>query len=340
LVLKNFTSVACINKRFQAICAPGFWSTFIVAVVVSLLSLIAIRSADAGTGSNNEIEVAATVDDLPGMGALPAGSNRIEIARAIIHALIETRTPAYGFANGVQLDADPPEVGVLKDWANAGFPVGNHTFSHPNLGKVDARNYVADIQRMDQRLAGLDLSGGSLISRRLFRYPYLAEGNTLEKRDAVRHYLFSDRYRIAEVTVDFHDWAWNDAYTRCLARNDTASLDEVRKRSLDSAIRHLNESIGLARMLFGRDIRHILLTHMGAFEAAEMSVILERYRAAGVKFITLERAMADPIYGLNPNYAYMGTDQSFLEQTAASRRLRDPLRDTIYTPEKIAAICQ
>lgn len=79
--------------------------------------------------------------------------------------------------------------------------------------------------------------------------PYLAEGDTLTKRDAVRHYLFARGYRIAEVTVDYHDWAWNDAFTRCLARQDPAGLDQVKKRAADSALRHLDQSIRLARML-------------------------------------------------------------------------------------------
>ena len=87
-------------------------------------------------------------------------------------------------------------------------------------------------------------------------------------------------------------------------------------------------------------MRHILLTHMGAFEAAELGAMLARYRRAGVKFITLRQAMEDPAYALNPNYVYAGTDKTFLQQMVASRNLSDPLRDTIDTPEKVAAICQ
>lgn len=33
------------------------------------------------------------------------------------------------------------------------------------------------------------------------RYPYLAEGDTLEKRNTIRSYLFKNGYRIAEVTT-------------------------------------------------------------------------------------------------------------------------------------------
>jgi peptidoglycan-N-acetylglucosamine deacetylase len=310
------------------------------AIRVFLAAAFLVALFGAGQAAAGQVEVALTVDDLPGMGALPAGSTRLGIARDMIRALKANGIPAYGFANGIQLDADPPQVEVLKEWASAGFLVGNHTFNHSDLAKVEAQTFITDIQRMDQRLAGLDLTGNSLQDRRTFRYPYLAEGNTIGKRDAVRDYLFANGYRIAEVTVDYHDWAWNDAYTRCLARNDRAALGRVSRLSADSAQRHLEDSIALARTLFGMDIRHILLTHMGAFEAAELGAILARYRAAGVRFITLRRAMEDPVYKLNPNYVYPGTDESFLEQIAASRKIHDPLRDTIGTPEKIATICQ
>lgn len=312
----------------------------IVAAAVLAALVLLLPQFDPAARRNHAIEVAVTVDDLPGMGALPPFSNRLEIARSMIGMLKANRAPAYGFANGVQLDADPPQRAVLQAWAAAGFPIGNHTFRHLNLGKTDANTYIADIRRMDQRLAALDLIDDPEASRRIFRYPYLAEGDTIGKRDAVRNFLFGDGYRIAEVTLDYHDWAWNDAYTRCLARHDAAAIDSLKQQAAASAMRHLSESIGLARMLFGRDIRHILLIHIGAFEAVELGATLVRYRRAGVPFITLTRAMADPVYAFNPKYTYAGTDKSFLHQVAASRHLSDPFRDPMDAPEAIAEICR
>ena len=40
-----------------------------------------------------------------------------------------------------------------------------------------------------------------------FRYPYLHEGDTLEKRHAVIKYLQEYNYKVAEVTLDFEDYA-------------------------------------------------------------------------------------------------------------------------------------
>jgi peptidoglycan/xylan/chitin deacetylase (PgdA/CDA1 family) len=288
-------------------------SRLLVGIVLLAALIIWLHSRHSVVPHDHEIEVALTVDDLPGMGPLPAARSRAEIAQDIIQTLKATGVPAYGFANGVQLDANPTLIGVLQQWGNAGFPIGNHTFSHANLVKIEARAYTADIERMDQRLAVLDLAGSSPSVRRVFRYPYLAEGETLEKRNAVRDYLFANSYRIAEVTVDYDDWVWNSAYTRYLAQNDVAALEQLRKQASDSALRRLHESIRLSRMLFSRDIRHIMLIHMCVWEADELRGILERYRAAGVRFITLDRALKDPVYSSNPNCAYSGS-QTFLQQ--------------------------
>ncbi len=49
-----------------------------------------------------------------------------------------------------------------------------------------------------------------------FRYPYLREGETLEKRHAVATLLKDRGYRVAQVTLNFDDYAYNDPYTRCM----------------------------------------------------------------------------------------------------------------------------
>ena len=95
-------------------------------------------------------------------------------------------------------------------WHQAGLGLGNHTFSHPNLNRVTASEYIADIERNEAVLA--EVAGPRW--ERIFRYPYLHEGDTLQKRDAVRRWLTARGYQIAQVTVYFDDWAWNDAPMR------------------------------------------------------------------------------------------------------------------------------
>ena len=67
---------------------------------------------------------------------------------------------------------------------------------------------------------------------RVFRYPYLREGDTLQKRRAVRRWLAAQGYQIARVTVYFDDWAWNDAYARCVGRPDPGTIQWLKQSFL------------------------------------------------------------------------------------------------------------
>ena len=44
----------------------------------------------------------------------------------------------------LRLRDDPPSAPVLKMWRDAGFPLGNHTFSHDSPNAVGADGYIAD----------------------------------------------------------------------------------------------------------------------------------------------------------------------------------------------------
>src|SRR3954469_18440000 len=133
-----------------------------------LAGLAALAAAPATAASPPEIAI--TVDDLPVHGPLPAGETRLSTAEKMIAALKGARLKGvYGFVNGGIAENSPGSDAALVAWRKAGFPLGNHTWSHPNLNDVSAAAYEAEIARDEpilQRLArGTDW--------RWFRYPYL-----------------------------------------------------------------------------------------------------------------------------------------------------------------------
>jgi hypothetical protein len=110
-----------------------------------VLRAIALACAFSGTASA-ATEMAVTIDDLPTHGALPPGMQRVTIAEQIISVLKRHAVPeVYGFVNGAQIRDDPQHTDILRIWRQAGLRVGNHTFSHPNLNRVSAADYIADI---------------------------------------------------------------------------------------------------------------------------------------------------------------------------------------------------
>jgi peptidoglycan-N-acetylglucosamine deacetylase len=279
-------------------------------------TVLVLGLTSSATGAT---ELAVTVDDLPAHGPLPPDMPRVPITEQMISALQRHGVPALGFVNGRQLREHPQHADIVQRWLQAGFPVGNHTFSHLDINHVTAAEYIADIEQNEAMLAKV---AGSRWAR-LFRYPYLHEGENAETRETVRRWLAAHRYTIAPVTVTFEDWAWNDAYTRCATRHDAGAIAWLKHSFLEAAVSRLEWSQAVAEVTFGRPIRQILLVHVGAFDAVMMDDVLDAYQHAGVTMIDLETALADPVYQLKTDAGWHG-ESTFLPRVARERGLRIP----------------
>jgi len=280
---------------------------FVVSAVVTILLAAGIALAAPPSSSRDlplkGVKIAVTVDDLPVHGDDIPGIERREIVRGVIRALKQNGAPAtYGFANVETLAERPENLAILKDWLAAGNPLGNHTFHHLDLNKVSARAFIADIEKLDRMLATLASFSPLIERRRVFRYPFLSEGNTQKKRDQVRDYLKKNGYRIAQVSIDYDDWVWTDAYARCVIQHNDKSVAWLKANVVPAAERRAIGAAALARELFGRDIAHILLVHVGAFDALTLDSILADFRAKGATLISLDEALADPVYQPDPRF--------------------------------------
>lgn len=238
-------------------------------------------------------QIAFTWDDLPSHSALPQGETRVEIGHKIIAAMqAEHMPPVYGFVNGIALDREPASEPMLKDWRNAGLLLGNHTWSHMNLNTMDFVDWEADLRKnepiLDRYAAGDDWHW--------LRFPFLAEGDTPEKRADARKFLSDRGYRIATVTMSFADYMWNEPYARCVAKNDTAAITQLETTYLQAASDDVDFRRTMAKALFGHDIPYVLLMHVGAFDARMLPRLLKLYREKGFTFVTLQEAENDPFY--------------------------------------------
>jgi hypothetical protein len=178
---------------------------------------------------------------------------------------------------------------------------------------------------------------------KFFRYPFLAEGNSQEKRDGVRNFLSHSNYKIAEVTMDFFDYEWADPYTRCLQKNDQKSIAWLKQSFIEQSLNGMEIAQILSKLLFRRDVKYILLTHVGAFQAEMMDDLITAFQAKGARFIGLPEALADEAYKINPNVLRDRT-YTFLSQVRASRGLKNPPRASeLYDAlpeEKLNSLCK
>ena len=256
--------------------------------VAALLSSALLHAASAA----ETFDIAITVDDLPVHGQLPPHMTRLGIADAYLQALAAHHVPeAYGFVNAAGIKNEPGSEAVLDAWRKAGYPLGNHTYSHMNLDSAASleawqADVVAGEPEIASRMASADWH--------YLRYPFLAAGSA--RHDAALAYLRGRGYRIADVSVSFDDWMYSDTYARCLAKGDSATIQAMKAQylaSVDGAIAQMKTN---SRRVYGRMIPQVLLTHIGAWSAATLPDVLARLDAAGAHYVTLAQAQADPAY--------------------------------------------
>lgn len=276
---------------------------------VALLACAALAAgAEAAPGQSAQKHVrlarhpvvALTFDDLPAGGGLPPNETRAHIAATLAAELRAHHLKGvYGFVNGVDVAGDPDEQEALRTWVQAGMNIGNHTWSHPSLTDFSAETFEQEIARNEPVLAqyaeGRDW--------RWFRYPYLCEGDTLEKRRAVRTWLKDHDYRIAQVTLNFNDDDWDDAYGRCVAKKDDAAIGWLRQSYLENAAKFIRVGREEQLIAFGHEIPNVLLLHETPFTAAMLPELLQLLDRQGFRYRELAKVERDPVYALDPDAA-------------------------------------
>jgi peptidoglycan/xylan/chitin deacetylase (PgdA/CDA1 family) len=278
--------------------------------------------------------VALTFDDLPSHGPLPPGVTRVDIAKSILESLRRHRTPAvYGFINAKAVADKAEDLEVLQAWRAAGLPLGNHAYSHMDLHANTAEAFEHDVAGNEQTLQML--MGNE--NWHWFRYPYLREGDTAEKHAQVLAFLKGRGYRVAQVTLSFDDYAYNDPYARCAARNDTAAIDWLKQSFLTRAAESLSRGQAQARQLFGRDIKHVMLLHIGGFQTVMLSPLLDLLADRGLALTTLEDAQSDVAYEAAPDLT-ANWNGTLLDQLMTARHLPLPPGDGVF--ENLSALCR
>lgn len=279
-------------------------------------------------------KIAITFDDLPAHGPLPPKETRLEVAKLVVDALHRAGVPpTYGFVNGVRIQQEPDTASVLDAWRGAGNLLGNHTWTHMNLNDHSALDFENDIghneQLLQQHMGGADW--------RWLRYPYLAEGNTPEKKMGARAWLGQHGYKIAGVTMSFADYEWNEPYARCMQKGDTKSVARLERSYLHAAAQNIRYDHQMSMKLYGHDIPYVLLMHIGAFDAHMLPRLLATYKRHGIIFIPLEEAEQDPFYKYDMNPKLLpGPDD--LEQAMADKHW--PLPKHIDYSKQLEATCR
>lgn len=303
------------------------------------ISLLFVLLCFFAIPSYSSIKVAITVDDLPTHQDLPQGVTREMVAKKMTEVLRKHKVPeVYGFINAGKVEKKNESIEVLNIWKSAGYPFANHTYLHEDINKVSIEDYKKAIELNEPLLK--KLNGG--LDWKYFRYPYLREGESLETRNAIRSYLKDQGYKIAQVTIDFEDWSWNGPYARCSAKKDTKSIQWLKDTYIQNATDMLDRAETLSQSLFKRSIPHVLLLHIGAFDAEMIDKLLTEYKNKGVVFVPLSEAQRDEVYSLDPGVAAKwGSELTYQVMKARNLSLSDVglKKYELYPGDQLEKIC-
>lgn len=256
--------------------------------------------------------VALTFDDGPRTKATPLLSPAVR-NQALLDHLAKAGVPGAIFVtlgNG----ADTPEgLALLKAWSAAGHRIGNHTLTHPDLhaASVTLAAYQTEAEACDRAIAPLPGY------RPWFRFTFLREGNTPEKRDGMRAFLKAKGWRNAYVTLDTSDWRLDEKLTEVLTRDPKADLAPIRAAYLAHVKQRAEAYRDLARRLLGREIPQVMLMHHNLLNALFLGDVIAQFRKEGWTFVDPQQAFQDPVYALQPERPKAG--QSLLLSLAKAK---------------------
>ncbi len=82
---------------------------------------------------------------------------------------------------------------------------------------------------------------------------------------------------------------------------------------------------------------YVLLMHVGAFDARMLPELIGLFRSRGFTFVTLQQAMADPIYSFDPKVS-SPSGNTFNEMVAQARNVNIPYMTD--RSKELDAICR
>lgn len=231
-------------------------------------------------------EIAITFDDSPRHASgYFDGSTR---STKLISELKKHKVKQVAFFS-VSKRLDDEGVERLKRYGAAGHIIANHTHSHPNINNLTIDDYTKDVLLADKKLKSFSNF------KKLFRFPYLREGDTLAKRDGMRKLLLEQGYTNAYITLNNYDWYIEVLFQRAIEQGRNVNLERMRKFYVDTLMESIEYYDQMAITHLGRSPKHVLLLHEMDISALFIGDLVVELRQRGWNIITPEEAYRDDI---------------------------------------------
>ncbi len=270
--------------------------------------------------SQSTREVAITIDDLPAASGIKDIDFQQKLTDDLLAKLKKYNVPVIGFVNEGKLYKNDSlvadRVDLLKQWLEAGFDLGNHTYSHKSLNRIPAKDYTEDILKGERIIGGLIESAGKELI--YFRHPFLQTGRNIAVRDSLENFLKGHNYKIAPVTIDNSDWVFASGYEKALRENDSTMMKKISDAYIPYMESKFEHFEFVSRELFEREIKQILLIHASKLNADHFNELAEMMMKRGYNFIPLKEALKDTAYN-SPDKFFGAGGISWLHRWALTK---------------------
>ena len=256
-------------------------------VIFKLLSTILIIILCFNAKAQKQIAI--TIDD-PNTNTTPL-LNWQERNDAILKTLDKYKIKVALFVCGMRV-SDTNGIFLLNTWDAKGHLICNHSYSHLyyNSALNSSSIFIADFKKGDSVIKNYKNY------KRLFRFPYLKEGNTVVKRDLMRNALIKDNYKNGHVTIDASDWYIDSEIAKALKNNPDADLAAYEAYYIKHILNRTKYYDSLAHLIFKRDIKHTLLIHHSLLNALFLDDLLLALKNSGWELIDAKQAFNDDVF--------------------------------------------
>ncbi|WNO07537.1 polysaccharide deacetylase family protein [Teredinibacter sp. KSP-S5-2] len=270
-------------------------------------------------------QIALTFDDAPMPGtSVMTGEER---TKRIISALKESNVPDALFFVTAQYLSDT-SAKRLTQYADAGFHLANHSFSHTSANKISAEGFLSDARKAHSMI--------KLFSNQVnyFRFPYLHHGDSKTKRKVILDGLDELGYRVGYVTVDNFDWYVNSLYVTAMGDGKKLNIENLKRLYVDVLWACIQFYDAVAVKALGKSPKHVLLLHENDLAALFLPDLIAKIRQEGWQIISPLEAYNEPLlsqYGREFDFNKQGRVAAIAYMKGVPEELlRHPSENTEY----------
>jgi peptidoglycan-N-acetylglucosamine deacetylase len=296
----------------------------ILGLVIGALATFSAKAAD----------ISFTVDDPVVTGSVLFSA--VEQNNKILAAFDKHGITGALFVCGKRVDS-PAGKALLASWDARQHQIANHSYSHHYLPskKMTFEAYRDDFLKVEPLISSL------ANFTKLYRFPYLKEGNTVEKRDGMRAALKQKGYGQGYVTIDASDWYIDERLLEKLKTQPNVDLKPYRDFYLAHMWDRANHYNELSKKVFSKEPKHTLLLHHNLLNALFLDDLMTMFKQKGWRLISSKEAFTDPIFGLEPEVLPAGESIVWAAAKATGKfdsELRYPAEDGVYEKEKMDSL--